>query len=71
MAIAVRLYKHPLTSSLDKLIHQQREILQDKSADVEREKLSRMSGAKLQPNLGLICVSKARVLDLAGDLIWR
>lgn len=66
---ACPLHKHPLAPPFYELVHQQCEILQDKPAYVKCKEFGRVPSAELKPNLGFVRVSKARVLNLAGDLI--
>lgn len=64
------LHHHPLTTPLDELVQQQRQILQDEPADVKGKELGSVPGAELEPDLRLVRMSEARVLNLASDLVY-
>ena len=64
-----RLRQNPLTPSLDKLVQEQTQIGEGKSAHVEPKKFSSVPSAELKPNLRLVRVSQSRVVHLPGYLV--
>lgn len=67
----VSLDEHPLTSPFDKFVQKHADIVQNKATDIKTKKLGCMTRAKLEADLRLVRMSKARVLNLASNLIFR
>lgn len=65
----ISLDHHPLTSSLDELIHQKSDIVHHETNDIETKELRGMTRAKFQADLCLICMLETWVFDLAGNLV--
>jgi hypothetical protein len=66
----VLLYEHPLTTPLNKLIHQHAQISKQEATDVEAEELAGMTGAEFEADVRRGGVLEAWVFDLAGYLIF-
>ena len=63
-------YQYPLTSSFNELVQKHSDIGKDKAAYIETKELSSVASTELKSNLSFVSMSKSRVLNLTGDLIY-
>jgi hypothetical protein len=61
--------KNPFTPPLDELVQKHPDVSKDETTDVEAKEFGGVASAQLETYLGLVCVSKTRVLNLTCDLI--
>jgi hypothetical protein len=63
------LSERPLRTPLNKLVHQQSQVSQNKATHEKREELRCMPDAQLEADVRLRRVLEARIFDLASDLV--